>query len=495
MDRFGAVSGRLALSTISTMLLLSSAAPVLAQAAAPASQSAPGVPTPAQDQPPAGQSPTGQPDAAVPPETAGVPPLVAPAPASEAPSEFITDVSRPVVSANNIDDEGFPDLGVVVGLVRGFDYGVSLTSEYSDNLLRRPDGLPGQNAGRRSDARFRPSAFAQAGLPLGRQQLFARAEYGRDIYVRNDQLNSRRLQLQAGSNLQFARCNAQVSVSRQERQNQFDLFDVVENNVQKRTNFRASAGCPARLGLSPTASVGYGMLDNSLPTRRDFDSRTFSASGGLSYGLATRGRIGVSGSYGTSRFPNRLLIVQQPDGTFQSLGQDGNVFYSVNGYAAYNVGPFIAVNGSFGYSWVKRRLLGDEAFRGTIYSAGVDYRGPRLGAGASVSRSVNPAQGGNQSFDIATRYDLSVSYPFGRAGNLFVSGSRAERDFRGLAALQPGLPVRASEKQDRFAIGASQTLGRLLSARLEYFHVRRRADPAIFNYTANNISLQLSATF
>lgn len=444
------------------------------------------------------------------------------------------DAVPPVVAQSRAFDRDGDDITADTGFnlfipfVRGLDYGVGLVSEYGDNLLRLPDGVqPSGGRVSRADFRFRPSAFVRGSQPFGRQTLFVNATYGRDFYARNTRLNRQRLSIDGGVDWRLgARCGGQVAASYAARQSELELFDAVISNEQRRTGVLLSAGCPSRVGLSPNLSVALNRIDNELPERKRADARSSSFSGGLSYALGARGTATLSGSYTDARFPNSVITVPAlvpvlgPGGaplldrdgrpvfaaTLVPVGGFASRFYGVNGGVSYRFGPSITVNLGLGYSRSKSRVrpiagreeLAKQAalpgFSGLVYSAGVDYRGPRIGGGVAVARSVTPSPGGSAAFFVTTRYELNLGYDLGPNGRAYAGVARLQRDFRG-QLLQETVNVRNAEKADRAFIGYDRDLGRLLSAGVRYTYQRRLANPSVFNYDNNLFTLRLSANF
>lgn len=404
-----------------------------------------------------------------------------------------------------------PSGGVTVNGDRGFSYGADLIVDYESNLLRLGANQPlGGGRVSRDDFRYRPSVFARAGLPFGRQILFANASYGRDFYQRNTILDAQRFRIDAGAGWSLARCGGRLQGGYSQRQGELDLFDTVIPNIQKRTNLLASFACPGQFGVSPQASVQYNRTDNDLPLRQQFDSRGIAANGGISYNLPGRGSISLTGNYGTARFPNNvlsnLLVTPLPGGGFTlvptPIGTLGSRFYGANIGANYRLGSAFTVSVGGGYSWSEQRLTpltGGAARRLSrsgypVYNASLAYRGPRITGSVGASRSIIQAPGGTSAFYVTSSYNVVASYDLGRNSGVTLGASRVDRQFRGELD-QGAVNRRDTEKADRLFASYDTKFGRLLSAGVQVTHSRRRAIPSIYNYDSTGVRLRVGVDF
>lgn len=398
---------------------------------------------------------------------------------------------------NSVDDEDPVSPGVGINTERGVRFAATLTTEYGSNLLRLGDSVPvGSQVRSRSDVRIRPAVTAQAGLPLGGQQLYLNALVGRDFYVRNSFLNRQRLEGVAGVAYRFGRCGGRVQGDYSQRQTQLEEFADVADSIRRDTGVLLSVGCPGAVGLSPDASVGYNWSSNSLERRKRRDSRTFNAALGVSYQLGPRGSIGLRANYAHIIFPNepvtRFDTSVVPPRALETFNY-ALTSYGGGATAQYRIGPSLNLVGSLGYGRIVPRAGVGAPFGSLTYDLTLGYTGPRLSGSISAGRAVTPGRGGEATFFVAERYQIDAGYQLGRSINAYAGAARSTREFRGAPL---GTPLaRAEATSDRVYLGARTSIGRLFTASAEVNHQRRRVVPAIFNYDSTGVRLSLGASF
>jgi Putative beta-barrel porin 2 len=381
---------------------------------------------------------------------------------------------------------------VVAG--EGLSFGASLTGEWSDNMIRQNNDLPlSERYESRSDWRFSPTLFVNAGKPLGRQSLFANVVLGRDFYARNTVLDSNRFLVDAGLNWSLGtRCGGRIQGGYEDRGTRFDQFDLVLPSQQTSINFYASAGCQSPVGISPNISYDWSKTTNEVDSddplirdSRDFaDVEGHGITGGLSYGLAGRGDVGVQGSWRKFSYPNQVNPIGGGEPTTRITG--------LNGVANYRIGTSLRLNAGLGYTWVDSETGSD--FSGVTWQGTLTYSGPRLGGAIGLSRQVTGSTGGVASYEIATLYSVNANYRANDRISVAAGFSRSEIDSRGNDDI-----IDFDTQQDydlnRFFIGGDYRLNRRFSAGIDYSHSKRNSSVPIFDYTANSIAFSLRARF
>jgi len=409
------------------------------------------------------------------------------------------DLPPPVAPTTVVVDQGrvFGDdapmaggLDVLAGI--GLNISAGLVTEWNDNIRRLDENFVPDDGTSRSDWRFTPTVAVSAGRPIGRQQLFLNAGLGRDFYARNTILDKNRVNVGGGLAWNLGqRCNGRLQGSWSKRGTQFASFAEVIPSTQETSAFFASATCQTAGRLVGSASYSSSntrnRTDDSLPNApdrsfADVDSDSISAS--IAYAL-TRGQVGVSGNWGNYEFPNQVLF---------SGETNGNKIQGYNLFANYRIGSSLQANASIGYSKVEPTSVLSQDFSGNVWSLGLNYSGPRLGAGISTGRSVNGSGGGNSNFSIGTFYNMNVSY---RANDRLAASAgyaRSNTDYRGVIAI-PGTQPINSAIMDRFFIGADYRLNRLLSFGVDLNHQKRSSKPDTFSYDATSVIMSVRANF
>ncbi len=415
------------------------------------------------------------------------PSLPPPLPSTQPPdTNVIADTSR----VYGDDSDVFFPFQLLGGF--GVDIRAALLTRYSDNVARTDDDIPlrpGLHS--RSDWSIEPSMSLSARRPLGRQALFANFSVGRRFYFRNTLLDNNNMA--AGGGLQWqlgGRCGGTVQGGWTQRGTQFASFlDVVPSRT---STVRASinASCASAGGLSMNVGADYADVsnhtDDDLPqslNRRYADVHSTGVNGGLGYRLSNRGEIGVQGQWRRSKFPHQLLPTGEPS---------ENTITGVNGYAKYRLGRSIAVHGSLGYSRVKQKFQPDNAFSGTVWEAGVDYTGPRLGASVATGRSVNGSSGGFANYSISKFTNATVSYRANSRLSASAGFSHRDNDI-GQSYVVPGFELVDNRTLDRYFVGADYRMNRIFSFSLDYSHQRMRTNIEEFRYRENSVVFGIRA--
>jgi hypothetical protein len=328
--------------------------------------------------------------------------------------------------------------------------------------------------------------------PFGRQQLFLNAGLGRDFYARNTILDKNRVNVGGGLAWVLGqRCNGRIQGSWSKRGTQFASFAEVIPSTQETSSFFTSATCQTagRLvgSLSYSKSSSRNRTDESLPNAIDrsfSDVNSDNINASIAYSL-TRGQIGVSGNWGDFEYPNQPLLLG---------GVNSSKIQGYNLFANYRIGSSLQANASVGYSKVESQSLLGQDFSGNVWNIGLNYSGPRLGAGISAGRSVNGSTGGNSNYSVGTYYNMNVSYRANERLSASAGYARSNTDYRGLLLIPETQPIDTAV-MDRFFIGADYRLNRLLSFGADLNHQKRSSDPGEFSYDATSVIFSIRANF
>jgi len=381
-------------------------------------------------------------------------------------------------------------LDVLAGI--GLSISAGLVTEFNDNMRRVEDDAILPDGVARSDWRFTPTVAISGGRPLGRQQLFFNAGIGRDFYARETIRDKNRVNVGGGLAWRLGqRCNGRLQGNWSKRGTQFASFAEVISSTQESTRLFTSATCQTAGRLVGSASYARAntknQTDESLPAVVDrsfanVESDSINAS--LAYAL-TRGQIGISGNWGNYEFPNQLLV---------SGETNGNTIQGYNLFANYRIGSSLQANGSIGFSKVNPKSLLSQDFSGNVWSFGLNYSGPRLGASIGTGRSVNGSSGGNSNFSIGTFYNMNVSYRANDRLSASAGYSRSNTDYTGVIVIQGTQPIDAAIT-DRFFIGTDFRLNRLLTFGADLNHQKRSSEPDTFSYDATSVVFSIRANF
>ncbi len=401
--------------------------------------------------------------------------------------------STVVVDQNRVFEDDAPFAGgldVLAGI--GLNISASLVTQWSDNMRRLSDDTVLPEGEARSDWRFTPNVAISAGRPLGRQQIFLNAGIGRDFYARNTIRDKNRVNVGGGLAWRLGqRCNGRIQGSWRKRGTQFASFAEVISSTQESTGFFTSATCQTAGRLVGSASYSRANTKNrtdesevNAPDRSFADVESENVSASLAYAL-TRGQVGVSGNWGNYEFPNQFL----PSGE-----TNGSKIQGYNLFGNYRIGTSLQANASIGYSKVEPKSPLTQDFSGNVWSIGLNYSGPRLGASIGTGRSVNGSGGGNSNFSIGKYYNMNVSYRANDRLSASAGYARSNNDYRGTIGIPGTRPIN-SAIMDRYFIGTDYRLNRLLSFGADLNHQKRSSKPDVFSYDATSVIFSIRANF
>lgn len=382
-----------------------------------------------------------------------------------------------------------------LALLGGFGLAVSgsLITKYSDNVARIEEGEPLRNGlESKNDWSLRPTMEISAQRPLGNQSFFLNVSAGKTFYIRNTLLD--RAYLSANGGLQWrlgVRCAGVVQGGWRDRGTQFATFDDVVPSSTQSVHFTANASCPTAGGLTPNISYTYysaksrvddefaGVIDRSFA-----DVHSHGISGGVGYRLSTRGEVGVQAQWRRSSYPNQFL----PGGA-----ENYNIINGFNGFVKYRLGRSLTANGTLGYTKVKRPEIAGEGFSGAVWSIGLDYSGPRIGASILGGRSVNGSSGGNANFSVAKHVAANLSYRLNTRLSASTGATWRNANMSGLFYV-PGTQQVDERKLDRYFVGLDYRMNRIVAFSLDLNHQRMRTEPVGFGYKENSVRLAIRAS-
>ncbi len=404
------------------------------------------------------------------------------------------------------DDRDFGDSGLTsVPAVsgRGWTLQGSVRSRYDTNIRRIGDLQPLPVGQQRADFLITPSIQGAIGLPVGRQQLFVGAEFGRDIYVRNTQFSRNRYRIGGGVNLRAgARCTGALGAEFSSKQVQLSEIAGLRGGAQNSLSYGGEANCQAGVGLGFGGSIRRLELRNTEVARQllDLDSLVFAPQ--VSYALPVFGRFSLGGSYNQTVYKRRSVIL--PDG---ALALDGVDIFSGRAGFSRELGSRMSV--SLGASYLNaaskpRTVLISQgpalplvpsnrpAFSGIGYDASITYRaGPRLTAILQARRDVRANPNVGAQFRVTENYAVDLDYKLSRAISIGTGATYDYNRYRG-AFQTPDEPLlRISDRITRVYGSISYAPVKLYNISLEVAHQSRASVPAFYSFKSTSVMLQL----
>lgn len=378
---------------------------------------------------------------------------------------------------------------------RGYTLDIGLDSLFDTNVLRESGFV--RTTGSRSDFVFTPNATLQAGLPVGRQQLFTTISVGRDFYARNNIYDRTRISAGGGANLSAGpNCQGSLFGQYSERQGtQLDLIAVVPNKQQD-TVYEVSAGCGRARGLGFGGGYTRTETRNGSAIYSLFDSNTSTVSGNLRYNSGALGALVLTGSYADVSYPGR--------GPPLFPNTDGVKVYT--GQLSYrrDIGPLLT--GDVGVSYIKAvpKLASFDAtgartnpgYSGPGFNVSLNYHpGVRLSGVLSASRDVTASANVGALYVINANYGLDLTYKLSPRLSTGVGGSYATRDYRGAFASVADPLARSTDTLYRTYVQLSYTPVRRYSVNLTVAQQGLRSKPNLFDYDSTTALVGLHVKF
>lgn len=371
-------------------------------------------------------------------------------------------------------------------VARGLSASATMLASYEDNVFRSLDGVA---AGRKSsDFRITPSIFARYDLPVAGQGFFVDGAAGYNLYTKNDSFNRGWWGLGAGVNWALGtRCNGLAEARYKQRQSDFGDLGIAVDNLEKTQQYAFSASCAGPAGIGLVGGVDYSKTDNSYFARELGDLKTFGYNAGLLYRSILVGDVTLRYMHEDREYPNRFIL--SPAG----IEQDGLKVDRAVLAVTRPIGARLTGSASLSYIWTKPDVSVYEDFKGTGWSAELDYIvGPKLNVGISASRDVTSSAAIDSSYQISRILGVYANYRLGTRTSIQVGASDAKRRFRGQYdnPLYPfPLPARGTEKTRQYHASATYSPTERWKVSLRYLHENRDSTGSLYDYTGNTVSL------
>lgn len=335
------------------------------------------------------------------------------------------------------------------------------------------------------DQRLSLGASLLLARPLGRNKVSVDAYAGYDFYRRNTRLNSERLALAGDLELSAGLCTANLKPQFNRRQS--ELFDFVVlnvpgvdsvRNIEMTQNYRGELRCGAAFGIRPMVHYDRSYGDNSNPIRKISDYRGESYGGGLSYTNPVLGQFDLSLDRTNMNYPNRDTV----------SGLTGYRLDEVRLATSRDIGAVLTADGEIAYTSLKPHNSPAPAFKGVSWRLGLTLVPVTdLQLRANLSQAVRPALGNDALYSRNRDWFLQATYQLGPKTSVTVTGSRAERFFRGATGTLG--PLLERDRLDRIAARLNFRPAERLRFGLEGGHERRNANGTFYDYNATYVAL------
>jgi hypothetical protein len=415
---------------------------------------------------------------------------------------------RPPEIAVAGDDPSFGDTGLTFFSPidgRGYEVNASLNTLYDSNILRLGEGQTPRPGAQASDVRFSPVVSGNIGLPVGRQQLFAGALLGGDVYGANTQLNRIRYAVGAGANLSAgSRCTGTIAANYTSRQIIVSEESEVIPNARGVLGYGLSANCQSPGGLGGGVALRQINTYNSAPARESFDSESLLISPYISYGRPTLGQFSLTANLNYVKYPNRVIL----DPNFQTKTDGTNIFSGRLGYQR-GLGSRLQIAAGVSYLETSPQppvILAEDAelgilfplqrdkFSGMGYDFSLTYNpGTRVSATTYLSRNVQASTNVGALYQVNTSFGADVNYRIGSSFTWSMGGTYTIRDYAAGFGSPTEVVPRIKDNIGRVYGRLSYAPPRLYSISLLMAYQNRDSNPVLYSY--NSFSALLSISF
>ncbi|MCC2979669.1 hypothetical protein [Sphingomonas sp. IC4-52] len=365
---------------------------------------------------------------------------------------------------------------------------------YDTNIARGGDAAARLRGLENEDLRVLPTASLDMTLPRGRASITTRGSIGYDSYARNSRLNRERITFGAQAKLPVAFCTVAPNVAYARRQS--DLIDLSiipdvsagsAENVQTLKEVGATLLCGPDIGIRPSAHVRYAETANSARLRRGQDVEEVRYGSELNYAQPSIGIVTIfvqrrDFSYDQRR---RLAATQVPTFRITSAGVRFD----------RRLGAPLQLVGSISYSDLGSpvSLRGAERYDGLNWDLSATLRlGGRVLLAAETDRALAVSPGFSSDFVRQTNYVGSFTYALTPLVQVGAALSRAERNFR-LVAAPRGLSI-TRDRVDAATLRLDYARRQVrMSVRGSY--QRRASDNDLFDYEGAQATLSVSYMF
>src|SRR3546814_2785883 len=208
---------------------------------------------------------------------------------------------------------------------------------------------------------------------------------------------------------------------------------------------------------------------------------------GLLYRSILVGDVTLRYMHEDREYPNRLIF-----SLAAGVEQDGLKVDRAVLAVTRPIGARLTGSASLSYIWTKPDVSVYEDFKGTGWSAELDYIvGPKLNVGISASRDVTSSAAIDSSYQISRILVLYANYRLRLRPSIQAGPLDAKRRFRGQFdnPLYPTLPERGTEKTRQYHASATYSPTERWKVSLRYLHENRDSTGSLYDYTGNTVSL------
>jgi hypothetical protein len=367
----------------------------------------------------------------------------------------------------------------------------SIATMYDSNVQRTADA--------EGAVRLSPLLSGGVGLPVGRQQFFLGASYGRDIVFTQERFNRGRNSIGGGVAWKLgAACSGVIGAERLERLALFIEQDSLENNVLTTVAGAGSINCRTATGIGFGGSVQQRSATNDLESREPFDLRSTIYAPNISYGTPTIGQFSLTATFNSTAYPNRTIL------TASGNVEDGiQIFSGRFGYQkTFGSRLLLSVGASYQKATprpeTQLQIVGNEivsvprgGFSGSGYDVTLEYTpSKRLAVSLLASRNVQVSPNVGALFVVRNDLGIDGSYRLNPSMSVGVGARLIKSDYEESFTVSNVAP-RSNDTTKRFYANFDYSPVKLYTVRFDVAHQLRRSDQDVFNFDSTTVRLNL----
>jgi hypothetical protein len=354
---------------------------------------------------------------------------------------------------------------------------------YSDAQLAAARGLT------LADEIINPDASFVLARRVGGQTVFVQGDAGYVYHRVNSQLDREKVDVTAGVNARYLRCQEVVSGEYAARQS--DLAETqlgVVSNFQQVGTVAGMVTCGRSIGLAPSVSVSQSWRDNSNVLMRQVNSNSFTVSPSLAYQQPALGALSLFATYAKTDYPNQTY-----PGPLGLLTGGYNLYAGGVRYDR-RLGGRIEGTVTVSYTSLDQNGPGSQGFSGLTYAADLTYHvSSRLHAHANATRATTPSDRLGANYSVDETYEGDLTYALGPRLTISGTYSHRIRDYPG------GSPLIVNdlthEVSDQFTADATYELNRRVRLSLIAGDTERTANFPGLSFSSTTVELETRASF
>jgi hypothetical protein len=360
------------------------------------------------------------------------------------------------------------------------DASLGVRALYESNPLRSRD-VGAKDGG---DLRVTPTISLDVTRSVGRYGVYVKGDAGYDFYRRFSELNSARVEMEAGARARVAgRCFITVAARADIMQSDPGDVGLSTTNRSRTTTLSGTGRCPRPAGLFPELRVTHVAADNSDPLRESFDYRLDDVTAALLYARPSLGTLGVYYYFGSV---SRSGVEQELD--------PGVDFHRAGLTFDRAVALRLQARAAIGYHRARPKSDDVPGYSGVDWKAELRWLPtPERSVVVSYDRQLRAESNLAATFVLTRRAAIEADFRVGGRTRLAVGARNEVRNLRGARAFF-GLPARQRDRTLRLAATLSYQLTPKMLLGAEVTHARRVARPDIFNYQSTGAGLRIRYT-